>query len=143
MLFRYVYKLLNTEHPKMINIKIIQLAKWKECMYFLRLNVYDLISQWPLQQLTQTVLDVYLLISMSKETSITQVSYSIPFLNELGGIFISETPCTNSPCRNGGSCTVSGGGYLCSCPSGFTGHQCKCKIQIQRRHKLHMYTLLI
>ena len=43
------------------------------------------------------------------------------------GIRCEETPCSPSPCRNGGSCSLSEavlGEYQCSCRSGFMGKNC-------------------
>ena len=37
----------------------------------------------------------------------------------------SETPCSDSPCMNGGSCFISDSSYSCSCLLGFTGSQCE------------------
>ncbi|GIY15794.1 hypothetical protein CDAR_588872 [Caerostris darwini] len=33
-------------------------------------------------------------------------------------------PCTNSPCKNGGTCTDVKGGYKCICPPKYTGSTC-------------------
>ncbi|XP_078377926.1 uncharacterized protein LOC144661094 isoform X1 [Oculina patagonica] len=38
-------------------------------------------------------------------------------------------PCTNNPCKNGGTCTVTGDDiYYCQCPDGFEGNNCDTKI---------------
>lgn len=34
------------------------------------------------------------------------------------------TPCSTSPCQNGGRCTVSGVCFQCECAAGFTGGTC-------------------
>lgn len=33
--------------------------------------------------------------------------------------------CRNSPCRNGGSCSIKGSSYVCGCPSRFSGRHCE------------------
>ncbi|KAK3094142.1 hypothetical protein FSP39_024639 [Pinctada imbricata] len=37
----------------------------------------------------------------------------------------SVTPCTQNPCVQGGTCTVSGSSYTCSCTSAYTGTNCQ------------------
>ncbi|XP_048589945.1 neurogenic locus notch homolog protein 1 isoform X2 [Nematostella vectensis] len=38
----------------------------------------------------------------------------------------TSTPCSSSPCKNGGTCTDTGPTtYACSCPLGFTGTNCE------------------
>ena len=37
----------------------------------------------------------------------------------------SETPCSDSPCFNGGSCFISDSSYNCSCLLGYTGSRCE------------------
>ena len=32
--------------------------------------------------------------------------------------------CAFNPCRNGGTCTVTDGGFMCECPRGRTGDNC-------------------
>ncbi|XP_065061709.1 MAM and LDL-receptor class A domain-containing protein 2-like isoform X10 [Rhopilema esculentum] len=39
--------------------------------------------------------------------------------------FSAVDPCASNPCQNGGSCSNSGGSYMCVCPSGFTGLNCE------------------
>ena len=34
-------------------------------------------------------------------------------------------PCASTPCLNGGNCTSFTGGYLCSCPTGYSGNNCQ------------------
>jgi hypothetical protein len=38
---------------------------------------------------------------------------------------LPETPCSDSPCFNDGSCFISGSSYSCSCFLGFTGSRCQ------------------
>ena len=44
-----------------------------------------------------------------------------------GSIFyITVNPCTNNPCKNGGTCTVNGDdSYSCQCAEGFEGADCE------------------
>ncbi|KAL9967398.1 hypothetical protein ACROYT_G025615 [Oculina patagonica] len=38
-------------------------------------------------------------------------------------------PCTNNPCQNAGTCTVTGDDtYSCQCPDGFEGNNCETRI---------------
>ncbi len=40
--------------------------------------------------------------------------------------FHSVTPCTSSPCKNGGTCTVKGvDSYFCECTRGRYGDNCE------------------
>lgn len=45
-----------------------------------------------------------------------------PFCEELGDL------CASQPCLNGGVCQYNQSGYVCSCPSGFLGHNCEIDI---------------
>ena len=35
------------------------------------------------------------------------------------------SPCSSSPCLNGGNCTNVGNSFLCKCPCGFKGLRCE------------------
>lgn len=35
------------------------------------------------------------------------------------------TPCSNDPCLNGGTCTVEGSAFRCSCTPRYTGNSCE------------------
>ncbi|XP_078384966.1 uncharacterized protein LOC144667429 isoform X2 [Oculina patagonica] len=48
------------------------------------------------------------------------------------------TPCTSSPCKNGGTCTASGNSFSCQCKNNFTGATCDQAVQQGRPwHKLN------
>ncbi|XP_072037589.1 uncharacterized protein [Amphiura filiformis] len=38
---------------------------------------------------------------------------------------LSERPCSNSPCANGGTCNVVGDDFRCTCPPGLYGSRCR------------------
>ena len=40
---------------------------------------------------------------------------------------IDSNACSNSPCLNGATCTITGTGstYTCTCVSGYTGNNCQ------------------
>jgi hypothetical protein len=40
------------------------------------------------------------------------------------GVNCQVTPCSSSPCVNGGTCLVSGGRYVCYCQTGYSGLIC-------------------
>jgi hypothetical protein len=44
-------------------------------------------------------------------------------------IFKSLAPCDSNPCLNGGTCSVSGNSYTCTCPPGYTGNTCESNIR--------------
>ena len=37
---------------------------------------------------------------------------------------LGSSSCRASPCKNGGSCTETLGGYVCKCRDGYTGKNC-------------------
>lgn len=41
------------------------------------------------------------------------------------GCHAKHTFCDSSPCKNGGTCSVSWGTYSCLCPVGFGGKDCR------------------
>ncbi|KAK1155658.1 hypothetical protein AOXY_G26555 [Acipenser oxyrinchus oxyrinchus] len=45
----------------------------------------------------------------------------------LGTLCQTSNPCQNNPCQQGGSCQPhrEGGGYTCTCRTGFEGHHCE------------------
>lgn len=46
------------------------------------------------------------------------------------GVFISADVCSSSPCKNGTVCVVGrSGGYVCNCPLGYLGTDCKTEKQ--------------
>nr|XP_019926431.1 versican core protein-like [Crassostrea gigas] len=46
----------------------------------------------------------------------------------VGGTLVSN-PCNPNPCKNSGTCAVTGSNYECTCPSGWTGTTCDVKTQ--------------
>lgn len=44
------------------------------------------------------------------------------------GTLVSN-PCNPNPCKNSGTCAVTGSNYECTCPSGWTGTTCDVKTQ--------------
>lgn len=40
-----------------------------------------------------------------------------------------SAPCDSNPCHNGGTCTISGSSYACTCPPGYTGNICQSNIR--------------
>ena len=54
-------------------------------------------------------------------------------------VFISVDVCLSSPCKNGTTCVVDrSGGYVCNCPLGYSGTDCKTEKQTgKKRTKQH------
>jgi len=48
--------------------------------------------------------------------------------NAANGSCEGSSACTPNPCQNGGTCSPGGGGYSCTCPSGWTGTNCETDI---------------
>ena len=47
-------------------------------------------------------------------------------LNSSVYLNLTVNPCTNNPCKNGGTCTVTGDdSYSCQCAEGFYGDSCE------------------
>ena len=40
-------------------------------------------------------------------------------------LYYSANICDSTPCKNGGTCSISGRSYTCSCRDGFSGNQCQ------------------
>ncbi|XP_063411590.1 ryncolin-1-like [Mytilus trossulus] len=39
--------------------------------------------------------------------------------------YFLETPCSNQPCLNNGTCDALGSSYVCHCPDGYKGSNCE------------------
>jgi hypothetical protein len=55
------------------------------------------------------------------------------FILESDDFFLSyhaQGSCEPNPCKNGGSCTVDGTDYTCSCTSSFSGRDCESKLVV-------------
>lgn len=42
----------------------------------------------------------------------------------IGLLDLDEDECASSPCKNGGTCTETAGGFTCTCQKGFKGKHC-------------------
>ena len=40
-------------------------------------------------------------------------------------LYYTVNVCDSTPCKNGGTCSISGRSYMCSCRDGFSGNQCQ------------------
>ena len=40
-------------------------------------------------------------------------------------LYYSVNVCDSTPCKNGGTCSISGRSYTCSCRDGYSGNQCQ------------------
>ncbi|KAK3606482.1 hypothetical protein CHS0354_041433 [Potamilus streckersoni] len=47
-------------------------------------------------------------------------------MEKVGTNCVAINPCKSSPCFNGGTCTVSGSGFICTCSIGWSGNLCQC-----------------
>ena len=43
-------------------------------------------------------------------------------------IIYIDDPCQSNPCLNGGTCTMDGKDFACSCIDGYTGRKCASKM---------------
>lgn len=55
---------------------------------------------------------------------------------------VDVNECVKSPCRNGGVCVNSMGGFQCRCNPGFTGDLCETDIDDCTPSKIHTYTTM-
>ncbi|XP_056005160.1 blastula protease 10-like [Ostrea edulis] len=56
-------------------------------------------------------------------------NHKFSLLVEALGGSINSNPCNPNPCRNSGTCNVSGSAYECTCRSGWTGTNCDVETQ--------------
>ena len=45
-------------------------------------------------------------------------------------LYYSANICDSTPCKNGGTCSISGHTYTCSCQDGFYGNECQGTLNI-------------
>ena len=60
-----------------------------------------------------------------KSFQCTYSSAMLKYFSDIIYYLFPETPCSDAPCFNGGSCVISGSSYGCSCLLGFRGSQCQ------------------
>ena len=56
-----------------------------------------------------------------------ELSHGILYVSVLAGV---STPCTPSPCKNGGTCKDGGGYATCNCAYGYFGIHCESKAKL-------------
>lgn len=63
----------------------------------------------------------------SSNNNVTSINRRVRILeNRLNRLMarLNTDNCTSNPCRNGGSCRSTFGGYVCQCPDTWTGNDC-------------------